>query len=168
MLKYKCKKIAFSNWGLQLSKRQICHLSKKYCFKHGYGNWLSFYSLQICDNVNIFNDDYIWKPTLLLYSEGHIWYIWLVYIRKLFTVVLIETYFIIVHRCRNWFFTATDQMAFNYETQWKHCLDAKTYRRYAPKTTNQGVYHNKVWSCTEFARLLHKIRSFFLGQMNVL
>ena len=64
--------------------------------------------------------------------------------------------------------TATDQMAVNYETQCKHRLIAKTYRRYAPKTTDQGVYHNKVWSCTEFARLLHKIRSFFLGQMNVL
>ena len=64
--------------------------------------------------------------------------------------------------------TATDQMAVTYETQCKHCLIAKTYRRYAPKTTNQGVYHNKVWSCTEFARLLHKIRFFFLGQMNVL
>ena len=50
----------------------------------------------------------------------------------------------------------------------KLCLIAKTYHRYALKTTNQGVYHNKVWSCTEFARLLHKIRVFFLGQMNVL
>ena len=37
------------------------------------------------------------------------------------------------------------------------CLIAKTYYSYALKTTNQGVYLNKVWSCTEFARLLHKI-----------
>ena len=33
--------------------------------------------------------------------------------------------------------TATEQMAVNYETQCKHCLIAKTYRRYAPETTNQ-------------------------------
>jgi hypothetical protein len=64
--------------------------------------------------------------------------------------------------------TATEQMAVNYENPCKLCLITKTYRRYAPKTTNQGVYHNKVWSCTEFARLLHKIRIFCLGQMNVL
>ena len=64
--------------------------------------------------------------------------------------------------------TATEQMVLHYETQCKLCLIAKTYQRYALKTTNQGVYHNKVWSCTEFARLLHKIRFFFLGQMNVL
>ena len=48
------------------------------------------------------------------------------------------------------------------------CLIAKPYQRYALKTANQGVYHNKVWGCAEFARLLHKIRFFFLGQMNVL
>ena len=59
-------------------------------------------------------------------------------------------------------------MVIHYETQCKLCLIAKTYQRYALKTTNQGVYHNKVWSCTEFARLLHKIRFIFLGQMNVL
>ena len=40
--------------------------------------------------------------------------------------------------------TATEQMAVNYETQCKVCLIAKTYLRYALKTTNQGVYHNKV------------------------
>ena len=64
--------------------------------------------------------------------------------------------------------TAAEQMVLRYETQCKLCLIAKTYLSYAPKTTNQGVYRNKVWSCTEFARLLHKIRFFFLGQMNVL
>ena len=64
--------------------------------------------------------------------------------------------------------TATEQMVLNCETQCKLCLIAKTYQSYALKTSNQGVYHNKVWSCTEFARLLHKIRFFFLGQMNVL
>ena len=57
---------------------------------------------------------------------------------------------------------------FFYETQFKLCLIAKTYYSYALKTTNQGVYRNQVWSCAEFARLLHKIRFFFLGQMNVL
>ena len=40
--------------------------------------------------------------------------------------------------------TATEQMAVNYETQYEGCLIAKTYLRYALKTTNQGVYHNKV------------------------
>ena len=30
------------------------------------------------------------------------------------------------------------------------------------------MYHSKVWSYTEFARFLHKIRLFFLGQMIVL
>ena len=40
--------------------------------------------------------------------------------------------------------TATEQMVMGYETQCKHCLIAETYRRYALKTTNQGVYHNKV------------------------
>ena len=56
---------------------------------------------------------------------------------------------------------ATEQMAAYYETQCKLCLIAKTYYSYALKTTNQGVYRNKVWSCTEFARLLHKTRFFF-------
>ena len=64
--------------------------------------------------------------------------------------------------------TATEQMVLRYETQCKLCLIAKTYQSYAPKTKNQGVYHNKVWSCTEFARLLQKNRLFFLGQMIVL
>jgi hypothetical protein len=64
--------------------------------------------------------------------------------------------------------TATEQMVLYYETRCKLCLIAKTYYSYAPKTTNQGVYRNRVWSCTEFARLLHKIRFFSLGQMNVL
>ena len=64
--------------------------------------------------------------------------------------------------------SATEQMVLYYETQCKLCLIAKTYYSYALKTTNQGVYRNKVWSCTEYARLLHKIRFFFLGQMNVL
>ena len=64
--------------------------------------------------------------------------------------------------------TATEQMVVNYESQCKLCLIVKTYYSYALKTTNQGVYRNKVWSCTEYARLLHKIRFFFLGQMNVL
>ena len=40
--------------------------------------------------------------------------------------------------------TATEQMVLDYETQCKLCLIAKTYQRYALKTTNQGVYHNKV------------------------
>ena len=52
--------------------------------------------------------------------------------------------------------TATEQTVLHYETQCKLCLIAKTYQRYALKTTNQGVYHNKVWSCTESARLLQK------------
>ena len=64
--------------------------------------------------------------------------------------------------------TATEQMTVNYENQCEDCLIAKTYLRYALKTTNQGVYRNKVWSCAESARLLHKIRFFFLGQMTVL
>ena len=40
--------------------------------------------------------------------------------------------------------TATEQMVMPYETQCKLCLIAKTYQSYALKTTNQGVYHNKV------------------------
>ena len=40
--------------------------------------------------------------------------------------------------------TATEQMVVNYETHCKVCLIAKTYQSYALKTTNQGVYRNKV------------------------
>ena len=39
---------------------------------------------------------------------------------------------------------ATEQMVGYYETQCKLCLIAKTYYSYALKTTNQGVYRNKV------------------------
>ena len=49
---------------------------------------------------------------------------------------------------------ATEQMAAYYETQCKLCLIAKTYRRYDLRCVPQQG--------------LHKIRSFFLGQMNVL
>ena len=40
--------------------------------------------------------------------------------------------------------SATEQMVVNYESQCKLCLIAKTYYSYALKTTNQGVYLNKV------------------------
>ena len=40
--------------------------------------------------------------------------------------------------------TATEEMGMIYETQCKHCLIAKTYRRYDLKTIDQGVFHNKV------------------------
>ena len=69
------------------------------------------------------------------------------------------------HRWKNQM--PTPSVSCTLDFQCKLCLIAKTYHRYALKTTNQGVYH-KVWGCTEFARLLHKIRFFFLGQMNVL
>ena len=53
--------------------------------------------------------------------------------------------------------TATEQMVVNQETQCKLCLIAKTYQRYALKTTNQefvSVVRNLQFITSKFCPLL--------------